>query len=408
MFVGYLLKLLQHHFSSCTPPPSAAANRIQIIHHRAVDKSNYTIIMGIQSQSSLLFKSNEIKFDNIVYIIEHWHAEQRRQGIISRARPTVTIDASLIGYKYLGTSLHPSDGVHLICRALANRNIDVLIMCDPPTRHHSKRAHHQRVGKKEKDRLKLMLLGLELSCAGDDTEKIRQITDEIRKLEKGECQSSLPADFVSRIQELVSKYETHGKGEITVEVAPYQADPSIADIAIRGGCEAILSGDSDFAMYVGPGGPDNLSNFMIRDIKINQKQSTITSCTLVTGQRAVASSIDNILSNRGLIAAFPIEPKFPLFDGVTDPKMRALIALALGCDALPGGVPGVGASSLHNLLSTCSNSSEMHVELAIKLATQKKALIKEPNALLCLANSLVGCVFMCNMQSESLQVLYVG
>ena len=116
--------------------------------------------MGIQSQSSLLFKSNEIQFDNIVYIIEHLHAERRRQEIISRVRPTVTIDASLIGYKYLGASLHPSDGVYLISSALANWNIDVLIICDPPTRHHSKRAHHQRVGKKERDRLMLMLCRL--------------------------------------------------------------------------------------------------------------------------------------------------------------------------------------------------------------------------------------------------------
>lgn len=234
-----------------------------------------------------------------------------------------------------------------------------------------------------------MLCRLELSCAGDDAEKIRKITDEIRKLEKVESWSSLPADFVPRLQELVSKYESHGKGEITAEVAPFQADPSIADIALRGGCEAILSGDSDFAMYVGPGGPDSLSDIMVRDIKINQKQSTITCCTLVTGQRAVASEIENILSNRGLTAAFPIEPKFPLFDGVADHKMRALIALALGCDALPGGIPGIGASSLHNLIVTCNCSSEGHVELATKLAAQKKALLKDPNALLCLANSLV-------------------
>ena len=44
--------------------------------------------------------------------------------------------------------------------------------------------------------LKLMLCCLDLSCAGNDAEKIHNITDEIRKLEKGECWSSLPADFV--------------------------------------------------------------------------------------------------------------------------------------------------------------------------------------------------------------------
>ena len=52
-----------------------------------------------------------------------------------------------------------------------------------------------------------------------------------------------------QLEELVLKYESHGKGEISISIAPFQADPSIADVAIRGVCEAIFSGDSDFAMY---------------------------------------------------------------------------------------------------------------------------------------------------------------
>jgi len=347
--------------------------------------------MGIQGQGSLLFKSKEVEFNNIVYLIEHRHAERERSQMTSRVRPKVTIDASLIGYKYLGTSLHPSNGVHLICAALANRNIDVLIVCDPPTRHHSKRAHHQRIGKKEAARLKLMLCRMELSCAGDDSENIRRITDEIRKLENGESRAFLPANFVQRLQQLVSTHESQGKGGISIEIAPFQADPSMADVAISGGCEAIFSGDSDFAMYVGPGGPDKLGDIMIRDIKINQKQSTVTSCVIVTGQEEVANKIEGLFNNRGLSDVFHTRPKFPLFNKVGDPKMRALIALALGCDALPGGVPGLGASSLSNLLQTCNCNDVhgLHLEFATKLTSQKKALIKQPDALLCLANSLI-------------------
>ncbi len=52
-------------------------------------------------------------------------------------------------------------------------------------------------------------------------------------------------------------------------IVPFQADPSIADAAIRGGCEAIISGNSNFAMYIGPGGSDNQGDIMIRDVKIN-------------------------------------------------------------------------------------------------------------------------------------------
>lgn len=333
-------------------------------------------------------------FDDIVYLLEQLHTERKRMDppLTLRVRPKVTIDASLIGYKYLTSSLHPSDSVFLISRALAKRNIDVLIICDPPTRHHSKRAHHQRVGRMERNKLQLMIRRIELLCSGDDAEKITTITRDIQKLEKADNRLSLPADFSTRLHILHNDYQPQlGKGEITIETAPFQADPSIADVAIRGECEAIISGDSDFAMYVGPSGPDGLGDIMFRDIKINQRQSTITSGIVITGQSNVANKIMEFIASRESSTVFPVEPKFPLFDGVSDPRTRALIAIALGCDALPGGVPGVGASSLRNLLDKCNwnNPSGVHVDFAVKLANQKRALVKDPQALLCIANSLI-------------------
>ncbi len=117
----------------------------------------------------------------------------------------------------------------------------------------------------------------------------------------------------------------------------FQANPSIAYIAIEGGCEAILSGDSDFAMYVGPGGPDKFGDIMLCVIKVNQKQSTINGCTLVTGQSIVANMIEELLSNKELSGMFPTQPKFLLFNDVDNPKIPTLIGIALGCDAPPGG-----------------------------------------------------------------------
>ena len=120
--------------------------------------------MGIQGQAALLFKSKEVGLDDIVYVIEQLHAERQRRQLTIRARPKVTVDSSLLAYKFLESSLHPSDGVSLICRGvLANRNIDVSIISDPPTWNCSKQAHHQRVGKKEKAWLQLMLSRMELS-----------------------------------------------------------------------------------------------------------------------------------------------------------------------------------------------------------------------------------------------------
>jgi hypothetical protein len=110
------------------------------------------------------------------------------------------------------------------------------------------------VGKKEATKLDLMLCRMGLSRSSGDLEKVQKLTTKIQKLEKAESRLSLPVDFESKLEESASKYEPQGKGEILVDIAPFQADPSIANVAIRGGCEAIISGDSDFSMYVGLGG----------------------------------------------------------------------------------------------------------------------------------------------------------
>ena len=104
----------------------------------------------------------------------------------------------------------------------------------------------------------------------------------------------------------------------------------------------------------------------------------------------VATYIDGILTNRGLVNVFPVEPKFPLLDNVRNPKMRSLIGIALGCDVLPGGVPGLGASSLNNILGTVDLEADgAPADLATKLSAVKKAQLKDAQALLCIANSLV-------------------
>ena len=143
-FKSWNLHLLGKHRRCCQLPlPTTtlvAATR---------ERNNITT-MGIQSQSALLFKSKEIELVDIIYLLEQRHAERRRLSLTTLVRPKVTIDASLIVYKYLGTSLHPSDSVFMISTVFANQNVDVRIICDPPTRHHSKQAHHQRVWGRKK------------------------------------------------------------------------------------------------------------------------------------------------------------------------------------------------------------------------------------------------------------------
>ena len=182
--------------------------------------------MGIQSQGALLFKSKEISLDDMVYLLEQLHAERRRSGLTLRVRPMVTIDASLLAYKYLGTTLHPSDSISFISNVLAKRNVDVHIICDPPARHHSKRAHHQRVGKKEITKLQLVLYRMELARSGGDVQRILKLTNDIQKLEKADGRTTLPADFVGKLTNAISEYQSDGRGVITIDTAPYPGFPT--------------------------------------------------------------------------------------------------------------------------------------------------------------------------------------
>ena len=68
--------------------------------------------------------------------------------------------------------------------------------------------------------------------------------------------SQLPGDFSQKLQHFVAGYNNQNKGDINIEVAPTQADPCLAQLAVNGDIHFIILGDSDFAMYIGPNGVD--------------------------------------------------------------------------------------------------------------------------------------------------------
>ena len=42
---------------------------------------------------------------------------------------------------------------------------------------------------------------------------------------------------------------------------------------------------------------------------------------------------------------FVWEPLHPIFDGITSIRARALFAIAIGCDVLPGGISGFASAA---------------------------------------------------------------
>jgi hypothetical protein len=114
-----------------------------------------------------------------------------------------------------------------------------------------------------------------------------------------------------------------------------------------------------------------------------------------TGQKAVADLIKSILQPK--LGRSPFEanggriPEHPVFSGVNNPKVRALIAMVLGCDACPGGVIGSGPKTVSVLLKKHSDLSgnNLHDALAEEISSMNDAIVKDKHAVLCLARSIL-------------------
>ena len=156
----------------------------------------------------------DVSCDNIVYLLNTKHEERRQLLFTKRNRPRIVVDASLLGYQALGGSIHTSNYVWQICAAFAERNIDVLIICEEK-RHHSKRASQHQIAARERAKVELMIFWLELlsltGSAEKDANKIEDLSKRIQRLEKAQ-QQGLPEDFDERLYKLSSGYPSQGEG----------------------------------------------------------------------------------------------------------------------------------------------------------------------------------------------------
>jgi hypothetical protein len=164
--------------------------------------------------------------------------------------------------------------------------IDVLVIFDADSRHHSKRATIERIGNRERTRiisqqkrghLASILQSNEVTPA--ITIQINNLQKDIQKLEK-QANRSLPSNFKSEVIRLLQTFDDGGRGAVSTFTAPFQPDTEISKLAIDGDIDIVISGDSDFQMYIGPAGSGDL---MIRNPKLTGK-GNIDNIIFVTGQ----------------------------------------------------------------------------------------------------------------------------
>jgi hypothetical protein len=183
-------------------------------------------IMAISGCTSILWRSKDLSFETIAYLIQIWF-ERRRTKLPSgstRARPKVVIDANLVAYGHLSkkSPIMPDGAVEIIARAFSEKGIDVSIVCDHPTkRHPSKRATCERQGKRIKAGFKRIHASMELQSLlalpeeSRDCNQINELQKTIRKCENAENRS-LPEDFVENLSAFVEHYGSSEEGTLSL------------------------------------------------------------------------------------------------------------------------------------------------------------------------------------------------
>lgn len=327
----------------------------------------------------------------------------------SRQRLKVCIDSNVVAYKHAGgrSSFHPSDAVFTIAKALSEKHVDVVSLADHETRRHpSKRATCERKADAVKAEIQLTVArsNLQTLLSTQDAESPSEHANSIDKAQRrivtleNKLKRQLPPDFTQKLAHMIAKYDPQGKGDLSYITAPTQADPCLAKMIIDREADALITSDSDLPMYIGANGTD----IILSDISIRKTGDPITSCRLYTGQEATAALLVEVLKPE-LEDHSPFEksavdknldghtPSYPIFSGVKDPMVRALAALVVGCDACPKGVAGSGPKDAHEMLLRHSDKSgtQLHEELAREIASMQGSSVKDKDAVLCLAQSLV-------------------
>ena len=105
----------------------------------------------------------------------------------------------------------------------------------------------------------------------------------IQQLEK-DVNKVLQSNFIPHIKQLVDDYHSKNKGSLDVSEDHFQADPDIARGVVCGEVDCIISGDSDYTMYIGP--LEAFTDTMICDWYIHMNKLSLRNAKIVTGQES--------------------------------------------------------------------------------------------------------------------------
>jgi hypothetical protein len=285
---------------------------------------------------------------NDVYRIAVARLEKRNNKIDDvrkhRKRPSIDIDVSLL-IRNRGNPNIKSNSTYLINFAtlLIDIGFNVMMVFDGNTRHHSKRVTSQRLADNKRKKIEIVIRKAELMSTAqrrrtlDSIEERKILIEEEEEIKKRikTLENSLQHSTIDVGDNLFNTFK-----EATKKLTPnkiiclsfcqsvFQADSVMAGHIISGDTEILLTSDSDQLALLG----SKCVSIKKWRFKSSEKSKSLDSLDIFTANETTMNNILNSLNlplydNQNLI-----KPKYPIFDNVDCYRLRALLAVGLGCD----------------------------------------------------------------------------
>ena len=319
--------------------------------------------MTVSGGGKALYKVTKISRGELALVI---------RGIAShrQAAPAIVVDCSILLF-----ALKHMNSITQYLIDLADLGVVVIPVCDNDVRPRVKQETIKRSAKRERARIEEYLLRRQVRVMKrrldndplTQEERLKLLADvkEVEsKRKRKETASYRPtiANFNAELERelaVMGGHSTNSAGGYvsTVVTAQFQADTYMAG-QIRGKkAVMVLSTDTDIPIITG--------DCCISINGCSKKDFSLTSTSKATLETAMGFLQPN--TNASIKLA-----EFPIFEGVTNIRLRALMMVILGCDVYPSGYRGFGLKTLSKKIkeSQSADNDELY-EYLVKM--MKKA-----------------------------------
>ena len=277
-------------------------------------------------------------------------------------KPILDVDVSWIYRRFASQGKDALDCTIRLCLVFVKIGFIVVLVCDGSVRHHTKRATIARSINSYKNQIDILEKKNELMKIADKRRQSNSVveretlekeelllSDQIKRKESSfqhktvDVGKSLFDDIKDIIAALDDELIGEKGGSITVCQAIFQADSVIASRCNKRISDLVLGSDTDLSAHCGSlclG----IKEFKFVDNNVSEME-LFASCNETICNIAQIINVDTTIKNKRII-----NPPCPVFEGIMDPRVRALMCVGLGCDVVEKNLKTVTPHSLFNFL----------------------------------------------------------